>query len=127
MTSLEIKVSAASLKLSISVLCMSVFNLVIVFLTLIAALRFRIIIKRKIIRHYDFLEGEDDLNQSSPKEALDQEDQENPANDYQNSQASNEEKVIEMQHLGKMGNFEDYASHNYQEIGPSKGVSTDKI
>ena len=51
MKSLELKVASSSLKLCIVVFFMSLFNFGIVILTLLATLRFRIIIKRKIIRN----------------------------------------------------------------------------
>jgi len=74
MKSLEMKVSSSSLKLCIVVFCMSFFNITIVILSLLAILRFRIIIKRKIIRNRKgYIE---ELDQMSLKESDQREQQE---------------------------------------------------
>lgn len=73
MKSLELKVSTSSLKLCLVVFFMSLFNMAIVILSLLAILRFRIIIRRKIIRqNRGYIEEFDQMSLKDSEEKVEE-------------------------------------------------------
>jgi len=102
MKSLEIKLSSSSLKLCISSFFMSLFNMAVVILSVVANLRFRIIIKRKIIRNQN--KGE-----IAEFEHM-----------YLKESEQNEPQEIEMRIINNNENEKDYSykvNHDANQIG----------